>query len=255
MKSEKTTKEILSLEKALNIIEIMANYGMPMRLQDIATSAEIPSSTALRLIYTLQKHGYINQEPASSRYYLSLKFFNIGSQISENLSIANIARPHLNELAAQVSRSVNLAISEGHSAIIVEVFGGSLESHIITTRPGRLLPMHCTALGRSLMIDYTKEQLDEYFDCVPLLSYTPLTITTPEQLYQELDVIKKCGYAYDPGEFRAGICGVAAPILSDHGHPVASISIAELSSVITLNLIQEFSEKVIQTANKISSLL
>lgn len=255
MNQPKSTKVILSLEKALNIIEILSNSNLPMRLQDIAAAADIPASTALRLIYTLQLRGYIKQEPASSRYYLSLKLFSIGSRISDNLSISDIARPLLKMLATQLSHSVNLAIAQDNLVFIIDVVGGSSESHNITTRPGRTVPLHCTALGRALMIDYTSEQLDEYLSSTPLISYTPLTVHDRESLWRELEQVREKGYSFDPGEFRPGIVGVGAPILNDSGHPVASISIAELSSVSTPEMVHEFAAAVQETSRKITALL
>lgn len=255
MNQSKSTKVILSLEKALNIIEILSNSNAPMRLQDIAAAADIPASTALRLIYTLQLRGYIKQEAASSRYYLSMKLFSIGCRISDNLSISDIARPHLKTLATRLSHSVNLAVAQDNLVFIIDVVGGSSESHNITTRPGRTVPLHCTALGRALMFDYTPSQFEEYLSATPLVSYTPLTIHEHEALWLELEREKEMGYSFDPGEFRPGIVGVGAPIFDDSGHAVASISIAELSSVSTPEMIREFGLAVLDTAGKISAQL
>lgn len=252
MSAIKSTKSILSLEKALNILELMSNHNAPMRLQDIAQAVGIPASTALRLIYTLQSRGYINQDPASSRYYLSLKLFNLGSRISDNLSISEIARPHLKALSAQLGRSANLAVAQGNQVFIIDVVGGSSESHVITTRPGRTIPMHCTSLGRALMFDFTPAQIEEYWSATQVVPYTPLTVLDREALAQELERSRLQGYTYDPGEYRPGIAGLGAPILDNSGHPIASISVAELSSVITPEMIQAFSAALIHTARDIS---
>ena len=105
------------------------------------------------------------------------------------------------------------------------------------------------------MINYSKEQLEEYINAVPFTPYTPLTITSAEALYQKLETVQNCGYAYDPGEFRAGIAGLAAPIFAGSEQPIASISVAELSSIVTPELIDVLSKAVLETARKISTLL
>ncbi|MEA4933903.1 MAG: IclR family transcriptional regulator [Lawsonibacter sp.] len=250
-----STKSILSLEKALSIIEIMANDTTPMRLLDIANTAGIPTSTALRLVGTLQAKGYVCQDPATARYYLSLKLFHIGNRICSGLSITYIAKPYLKELAAQTGHSVNLAVHQDYHAFIVNVTPSFSENGTITTYPGRAVPLHSSAIGRALMFDYTPEQIDEYLETVPLTAYTALSILDRETLILELERSRKRGYTYDPGELRPGIVGIGAPILDQFGHPIASISVAELSSAITPELNDSLSQAIIQTTKKISSII
>lgn len=252
MEENKTGKTILSLQKALDIIEIMAAHEAPVRLQDIAQEAGIPSSTALRLINTLRLRGYVNQESASPRYYLSLKLFTLGSQVSANFSVLSVARPYLKEASSELGRSVNLAIEQNRQVFILEVVGGASESHVITTRPGRSVPLHCTSLGRALMFDYAQEQIDEYCAEVDLQAYTSVTVANAAALKQELERSVQRGYALDTGEYREGIMGIGVPIMDGTGRPVASISVAELCSVATQGLIDEMSAVLIRTAKQIS---
>ena len=52
---QKLARPNQAVEKTLTIIEIMAEHKENMRLQDIAAKAGLPTSTALRLINTLQR--------------------------------------------------------------------------------------------------------------------------------------------------------------------------------------------------------
>ncbi len=253
--SNNKSNNIMSIEKVLNIIEIMSEYGSPMRLQDISEITKIPTTTAYRLINTLKNKGYIMQETSSSRYYLSLKIFNIGNKISENISINNLSIPFLKKLSYDCIHSVNFAVLQDNKATILNVVGGSLESHNITTRIGRSVPLHCTAIGRSLMFDFTDEMIEEYMSNIELMRYTPLTTMNIENLKNKLEFLRNNGYSYDPGEYRAGIVGVSAPILNDSLNPIASISIADLASEITDEKIKFLSENIIKTAKEISKII
>ena len=95
----KLSKLNQSVEKALQIIEIMMKEPEAMRLQDIALKAEMPPSTALRMINTLLVYGYVNQDPDTLRYSLSLKFAQVGSAVSSRFSLSKIAHPLLVELS------------------------------------------------------------------------------------------------------------------------------------------------------------
>ena len=95
----KQLKTNQSIEKSFLIIETMAREKEPMRLSDIALNTGIPSSTALRMINTLLNLGYINQDPTTSRYSLSLRFAYIGNCVTSQISIRDIAHPFLVELS------------------------------------------------------------------------------------------------------------------------------------------------------------
>ena len=248
-------KNIMSIEKTLNLIELMADYGAPIRLQDLADIADMPKATVYRLINTLKNKGYVKQDLSSSRYYLSLKIFSIGTKISENISINNISVPFLKKLSEECSKSVNFAVVQDNKAIILNIIGGASEAHDITAKLGSAVPLHCTAIGRSLMINYDRNMIDKYMSNTPIIKYTPLTTVDSDTLYEKLNNIKTTGFSYDPGEYRAGIIGISAPILDQLKNPVASISIADLASEITPEEINFLSSKVVNTAKEISKII
>jgi DNA-binding IclR family transcriptional regulator len=73
----KTAKKNQSLEKALQIIETMAKEKAPMRLLDISEKLSLPASTILRFLNTLMAYNYVNQDPETLKYSLSVKFCQI----------------------------------------------------------------------------------------------------------------------------------------------------------------------------------
>lgn len=251
----KSSKSILSLEKALNIIEIMSGNSEPMRLQDIAEAAGIPASTALRLISTFEAYHFILQEPSTKRYYLSLKLFNIGSRVSDNLTISRIARPYLKELSSQLKSSVNLAIEQNMSMFVLDVVGGAFESPDITVQPGKKVPMYCTGLGKAMLSNYSEERFNEFFSATPPVTYTTKTITDKAALMEEMARIRKQGYAFDSGEYRDGIIGISAPILDQSNRAIASISVADLASTLTEETLEFKSHHIMNAAVKIAEKL
>ena len=97
--AQKMAKANQSVEKALQLVEVLAQAREPMRLQDVAEAAGLPPSTALRMLHTLILCGYANQDPMTLRYGLTLKFAYIGSLISARLEVRNLAHPLLLELS------------------------------------------------------------------------------------------------------------------------------------------------------------
>ena len=64
---KKLAKVNQSVEKALQLVEVLASSREPMRLGDLAVACGLPASTALRLVNTLLLHGYANQDPVTLR--------------------------------------------------------------------------------------------------------------------------------------------------------------------------------------------
>ena len=104
--AQKMAKANQSVEKALQLVEVLAQAREPMRLQDVAEAAGLPPSTALRMLHTLILCGYANQDPMTLRYGLTLKFAYIGSLISARLDVRNLAHPLLLELSARCRREL-----------------------------------------------------------------------------------------------------------------------------------------------------
>ena len=255
MSTPKAVKSILSLEKALHILEIMANNPAPARLLDIAKQAELPTSTALRLLSTLQANGYVNQEPESARYYPTLKLYNLGSCILNSFPLVDIAKPYLRRLADETSHSINLSILQNDRAVLIDMVDCYTESQTITTYRGRAVPLYCSALGRAFLTGFSAQELDEYFRRTKLEAYTPITLLTTERIIHEVSLARQRGYAYEPGELRSGIAGIGAPICNARGEVIAAISLAELSSVMTLSTIELYGAKIQKTAMEISAVI
>ncbi len=149
----KLSKLNQSVEKVLQIIEIMAHERQPMRLQDVAAGCGMPASTVLRMLNTLLVYGYVNQDPHSLRYSLSLKFAQIGSRVCEQVSLRDIAHPLLAELSRECREASCLAIEEDMEVVYTDVVDGPDSMLKIMQRIGKRAPMHSTGIGKLLLLE------------------------------------------------------------------------------------------------------
>ncbi|MGE4283004.1 MAG: IclR family transcriptional regulator [Clostridia bacterium] len=252
---QKLAKSNQSVEKVLQIIEIMSESRKPMRLQDIALRAELPASTTLRLVNTLLTHGYANQDPETLRYTLSLKLTHIGSLVASQVSIRDSAHPYLLELSHKCQEAACLAIDENMQVVYMDVVDGPDGMLKITQRIGKVSPMHCTGIGKILMLNYTMNQVNQYIALKGLTIFTPHTIATKNDLLDELDTIRNQNYALDNEECELGARCIAAGIKDYSGKYVGGISISGPLSRMTIERMDVLKDIVIDTANKISKLL
>lgn len=248
----KQAKSNQSLEKALQIIEYMADYRKPARLQDIAQALSFPASTVIRYLATLVACQYAKQDAETLRYSLTLKLSRIGSLVSAQYNIRDLVRRHLTDLVEKTGESACLAIEEHHRAVYIDVESGPDNALRVMQRIGKEAPLHCTGVGKLLLLNYDEDARDKMIAEVGLEAMTPNTITNRERLSQELNKIRADGYAIDDEECELGARCVAAPILDYTGTIVASLSVSGPVSRMTFQKINQVIDHVSKTALQIS---
>lgn len=252
---KKLAKTNQSVEKTLQIIEIMAESREPLRLQDIALKVEMPASTVLRLINTLVSCGYANQDSITLRYSLSLKFMLIGGLVSSQTSIRDLAHPYLLELSKKCKESVCLAIEQDMEVVYLDVIDGPDGILKITQRIGKVAPLHSTAVGKIMMLNFDSKQLNQLISLKGLQSLTPNTITHKDALIRELEKIKIQGYAIDDEECELGARCISAGIKDYTGKYIAGISVSGPTTRMSMEYIDINKYIVMDTAKTISELL
>ncbi len=248
----KLAKSNQSLEKALQIIEFMAASRKPCRLQDIAEALEYPASTVIRYLATLTACRYVKQDAETLRYSLTFKLSKLGNMVSAQYNIRDVVKPYLEELVDRIGESACLAIEEHHKAVYVDVASGPDNALRVMQRIGKEAPLHCTGVGKLMLLNYDRVDLDQIVEEEGLQRLTHNTITTREHLLEELEKVTGDGYAIDDEECEIGARCVAAPIRDFSARIVACISVSGPVSRMSLQKIPQIIAQVTETANRIS---
>ncbi len=252
---KKLAKVNRSVEKALQLVEVLASSREPMRLGDLEVACGLQASTALRLVNTLLLHGYANQDPVTLRYSLTLKFAQIGSQVSSQMDIRNLAHPWLLELSSRCGESCCLAIEENRQVVYVDVVEGPDGMLKIMQRIGKRAPLYCTGVGKIFLLNDDAASLEQYIEENGLEPLTSHTITTREGLLSELEKIGRQGYALDDEECEQGARCVAAGVRDYTGKVVAGISVSGPLHRMEPEHIRRIIPQVQRTAQRLSQLL
>ncbi|MFW5728009.1 MAG: IclR family transcriptional regulator [Spirochaetota bacterium] len=225
MQSEGVKKN-QSLGKALQIFEVLSWQAAPMRLQDLARELNMPDSTLLRFLNTMIDYGYVAKERETSRYRLTLKLAQLGSQVHSNYPYQKIIHPYLEEISRKLQEPVSLCVEQNGSVVYIDTVDGP--DHMLRTlqRIGKVAPMHSTGVGKVLLQNYTSNELKEYVEDKGLPAFTEKTITSGKEFFEEIDVVRQRGFAYDNEECEVGVRCVAFPVKDFSGRNVAAISIS-----------------------------
>lgn len=249
---DKTAKKNQSVGRVFQIIEIMASTKTSMRLLDISETLSLPASTVLRFLNTLMAFNYVSQDPETLKYRLSTKFCMIGNLVNSQFSIRETVRPYLVELSEKCQESACLAIEDDMSVVYIDVVDGPDSMLKTMQRIGKIAPLHCTGVGKLLMLNYTMGKLDMLIAEKGLPLLTLNTITTKEKLMAELEKIRTQGYSLDDEECEIGAKCIAAPLRDYTGNIVACISVSGPVSRMTCEKMENIKEVINQTALDLS---
>ncbi|WP_281888683.1 IclR family transcriptional regulator [Paenibacillus sp. YYML68] len=223
--SAELNKTNSTLERALMLLEQLALNKGGVGIGELSEATQLPKSTTHRILETLQKAGFVMQEPSTEKYYVGLKAIEIGMSGLHNIDLVEAAIPHLQDLAAQTGQTAFLAVyNEGEVIYIYKVDGTS--SVIMNAILGSRNPVHCTGLGKAIMAYFSLEAVDQIVSEKGLHKYTETTITDHQQFLQELSKIRQKGVAINREEYDEGLSSIAGPVFNYTGKVIAAISVA-----------------------------
>ena len=203
-----------SVGKALAVLDSFHGDGTLLGVSQVAERANLPKSTAHRLLNLLVEHGYI--ERVDARYRLSRAIFELGNMISDcrPRSMRAIAMPYMTELYESTHATVHLAVLDGDDVLYVEKIYGHHGVNL-PSRVGGRVPALCTALGRPSWPSPRRTGRSRVHRPYPRL--TPRTIVNPTVLRNILEHVRQTGIADDSKGTTLGARCLAAPVLTRDG--------------------------------------
>ncbi len=206
-----------SIGRALEVLDCFDGKS-PLALKDIGESTGLPDSTLFRVLLTLEKHGYL-QQAVDGTYQLAAKL-RFGWLIGQANALRDKVRPELERLANCFNETASLAYLYDDRIHVLD----SVESfHEIrmSNRVGRVLPPHCSAMGKAITAFQERALADRMLEVYGLSRRTEHTITDRARLFKEFDEIRETGIACDREESTlGGICYSAA--IRSPGQPVVA---------------------------------
>ncbi|GAA0400474.1 IclR family transcriptional regulator [Acrocarpospora corrugata] len=210
---------VQSVDRALDILEALADQGGEAGLSEIAARTGLPYGTIHRLLQTLLNRGYVRQE-SDRRYALGGSLVRVGG-VAEGM-VGGWAEPYLTKMVELSGETANMAVLEGDFVVYVAQVPSPRRLRMFAEVGRRVLP-HSTAVGKVLLAD--RADAAAVFGRTGLPRRTEHTITSVERMLAELAAVRECGYAMDLGEEELGVHCLAVPV-SDGDRVVAGMSVS-----------------------------
>ena len=211
-----------TVQKAMNLLEALVRSSQPRRLTELSRELGLTKPNVYRLLSTLSILGYVKKDPSTSLYSPTLKLWEMGSMLVRDVDLQSVAGPRLRRLCDESHESVQLAVFDNGYVVYVDEVDSAQPLKAITSIGSRV-PATVVSTGKALLAWMAAGALDDAFGHVR--RYTPVTMTRRKDIERDLEETRERGYAINRGEFRAGVCGIAAPVRDRSGNVVASIAV------------------------------
>ncbi|MET3576163.1 IclR family transcriptional regulator [Bhargavaea ullalensis] len=237
---------IQSIDRAMAIIDAMSDPERTKWLPaELADSTGLPISTVYRLLQSLESHDLVSQEERTKQYELGYRWVELGLRKYEKLDVRIVARPVMEELAADVRETVYLNAPNDDVSVIIDRIDSPQSVRIIDAI-GERIPMHIGAANKVMLANMERREAGA------LLNRLLNDEEGRAELEGQLRGIRRKGFAISRGEKTPGTLAVAAPVFDYEGRVLAALSVEAIESQVTGEQVDEFIEKVVEGAEKIS---
>jgi DNA-binding IclR family transcriptional regulator len=216
---------VLTLMKAMDVLEAVAEGGIGMTTAEIAARLGLNRSTTHRLVQTLVQQRYLQPAPSGRGFEIGLKFLPLAARQLDSNRMRLAALPHLSALAREVGERANLGVLFEDQLLYL---GGieKPELPVMYSRFGKLAPVHCCSLGKAILSTYDEASQRAFLARRPLMRHTPNTHTEIQGVIADLAETAQRGYAVDDEEHIANGWCVAAPVYDAAREAVAAVGVS-----------------------------
>jgi DNA-binding IclR family transcriptional regulator len=217
----RSLRETAGADVSFAIVEALKELGGGTP-SEVAASVGRSESTVSHYLSWLEEKGYITGQ--GDEYQNGLKFLDIGERVKHGTGIFDIAAEQVDQLADESGELALMSLLEhGQNVLLYKSHGADAiqTSHEIGLRE----PLHCSGLGKAILSELPREQVERIVDKHGLPAFTEHTITDRETLFESLDRTHERGYAVDDQEAKPGIRCIAAPVVLEERELYGAVSV------------------------------
>ncbi len=180
-KTNKKGPTIKSVDNALTVLQYLSSKNDGSRLSKTSQDLGINIASIHRLLTTLKKKGFVDQDVETKRYYIGPSARSLGSGATTEIDFYNRSLACLNEICEKTFETVNLVMRDNWEAVYALQIQ-SPRALRVANHVGSRVPLYCTASGKVLLAYLNNEHIQRYFEEVALKPLTHNTLISPDKL-------------------------------------------------------------------------
>jgi DNA-binding IclR family transcriptional regulator len=239
-----------ALDKGLDILEFLAQTQVPCTQSEIAIGINRSTNEVFRVLVGLEKRGYLQRNPQSGRYDLSLKLYHLSRSISPIDRVRQSSLPYMEDLAVGIGQSCYLTMLYQSQAMVI-VHARSKSPMHLSVAEGALFTLSSSTAGKLLLASSNNEVRDMLIEHDP--RYSNLKGQQRTVLLNELDVISKDKHFIQQNHLISGVYDFSVLIGEPNAKLIAALTISSFDAdLITPIKMQTLVSELKCTAQKIS---
>jgi IclR family acetate operon transcriptional repressor len=252
-RAEQAKYSLESIDRMISVLNALET-AHDQSLEQVARSAGLSESTALRYLMSLAKHDFVERNQRTGTFRLGLRLFRLGTLAVDRRDVVNIARPAMEFMLKTFGESVNLATRQQGTIVLISVLD-SPNPVRKGSRVGETDVWHATSLGKAMLGAMPVAEADEILRGITLTPFTPNTMTSIEAVMRDLQAVRQRGYSIDDEEAVEGLRCVGAAIRDHDGNATYAMSVSGPKSRMSYSRIQEIGHALSERATQLSNAL
>jgi IclR family pca regulon transcriptional regulator len=247
------TDFIESLDRGLRVLEQFGGGQQPMTLSDLAKAADLPRATARRILFTLERAGFVASD--GKLFRLTPRVLVLAAAYLSSNHVVSVLQPALDKLSSDAQEISSMAILDGNDVVFIarasptRIFSAGIDI-------GYRLPAFCTSVGRVLLSRLSDAELTAALDAMDLKPLTPFTVTDRPRLLETIIRDRAQGYSLVDREAEPGFRSISVPVRRYDGMIVAAINMgAHVDRVSADEMIERFLPRLRDAATSVKSML
>jgi DNA-binding IclR family transcriptional regulator len=247
-----------TLERACDVLRLFTPQKPRWRISELARHLKVPKSGVFRLVKTFERKGFLQCTEDSYEYQLGSRIWELtGIVFGKRQRLVEKASPYLCDLNKTTGLLVSLRVLENEQMVIVDRVEGNDPVKIIFP-VGTHQPLNHGAPGKLLLAYHyptDSTQFDELISRGKITKLTERTLTDRPRLQEELNKIRRLGYATSDGEAIRGTIGIAVPVWNSSGEVEAALALTAVESLCNMKQLMRFLPHLKRTTENISKAL
>ena len=210
--------------KVLTVVEALRDGDEALSLQDLTGRTGLVKSSIYRILHSLKRHGYVEQQGPGGPYRLGLRFLTLARGFASGMQLIRVARPYLRELRDRFDETTYLAVPQGDRCVFADVQETHRDLRLIGPL-GAEVHCHATAAGKAMAAFLPPAARAGLLEDLPLVRLTKKTLTRRAQVEHEWAQVRRRGFALNDEETIVGAVFLAAPIFDANRSVSGSITV------------------------------
>lgn len=226
-KPKQTTYAAPALEKAFEILDLLAAYPQGALVTDMASALGRSVGELFRIVVVMEQIGYLHRSPVNDRYTVSYKILDLAYRATPAQNLTRAATPEMQQLAVETEQSCHFVVPNGACGLVIAreenpgMRGFSL-------RLGAAIDMIRSCSGQVLLAFSSPQRVKRIVALAAEAQAQPVDM---DWLEDRLKIVRRQGFDLRQSPVTQGVTDVSYPVFAFSGEIVGALTVPYLEMI------------------------